>query len=90
MDEGEAQALLEATGVASDAEMTKLAGQTEGWPVGLYLAALALKAGVRRGGAGLAFSGDDRFVADYLHAELLAHLPAELVTFLTRTACWSG
>ena len=53
MDVGEARALLDATGVAlSDAEMTELAGQTEGWPVGLYLAALALKAGVRRGGPG--------------------------------------
>jgi LuxR family maltose regulon positive regulatory protein len=87
MDEGEARALLDATGVGlSDAEVTELAGRTEGWPVGLYLAALALKAGVPRGDAGLAFAGDDRFIADYLHAELLAHLPAELVTFLTRTA----
>jgi LuxR family transcriptional regulator, maltose regulon positive regulatory protein len=87
MDKDEAGALLDATGVGlSDAEVTQLAGRTEGWPVGLYLAALALKAGVPRGDAGLAFGGDDRFIADYLHAELLAHLPAELVAFLTRTA----
>jgi LuxR family maltose regulon positive regulatory protein len=88
MDQGEARALLDATGVGlSDAELAELAGRTEGWPVGLYLAALARKAGGPRGGeAGLAFAGDDRFIADYLHAELLAHLPAELVTFLTRTA----
>jgi LuxR family maltose regulon positive regulatory protein len=87
MDQGEARALLAATGVGlSDAETAELVGRTEGWPAGLYLAALALKAGVPKGGAGLAFSGDDRFIADYLHAELLAHLPPELVTFLTRTA----
>ena len=85
MDEREARALLEGAGVGlPDAEVAKLAGRTEGWPVGLYLAALALKAGGRQDGAG--FTGDDRFMADYLLSELLAHLPPELVEFLTRTA----
>jgi len=46
MDRREARALLEATGVGlSDADVTELLGRTEGWPVGLYLAALARKAG---------------------------------------------
>jgi LuxR family transcriptional regulator, maltose regulon positive regulatory protein len=85
MDEWEARALLEGAGVGlPDAEVAKLAGRTEGWPVGLYLAALALKAGGRQDGA--EFTGDDRFMADYLRSELLAHLPPELVEFLTRTA----
>jgi LuxR family transcriptional regulator, maltose regulon positive regulatory protein len=87
MDAREAGALLEAADVAlSDAEMTELIGRTEGWPVGLYLAALARKAGGRRRDAGARFSGEDRFVADYLYSELLAHLSPELVAFLTRTA----
>ena len=87
MDAREARALLEAADVAlSDAEMTELIGRTEGWPVGLYLATLARKAGGRRRDAGARFSGEDRFVADYLHSELLAHLSPELVAFLTRTA----
>jgi LuxR family transcriptional regulator, maltose regulon positive regulatory protein len=87
MDAREASALLEAADVElSDAEMTELIGRTEGWPVGLCLAALALKAGGSPGGTGLSFTGDDRFIADYLHAELLAQLPVELVTFLTRNA----
>jgi len=44
MDQREAMALLEATGVGfSDADVTELVGRTEGWPVGLYLAALARK-----------------------------------------------
>src|SRR5918993_2365764 len=54
MDRREGRALLEATGVGlSDADMTALVEQTEGWPVGLYLAALARKAGGprRNGGA---------------------------------------
>jgi LuxR family transcriptional regulator, maltose regulon positive regulatory protein len=69
-----------------DAELAELTRRAEGWPVALYLAALAHKAAGQQGNTGFAFTGDDRFLADYLHAELLAHLPAELGAFLTRTA----
>jgi LuxR family maltose regulon positive regulatory protein len=87
MDEQEAGALLEGAGVGlADAEVAELVGRTEGWPVGLYLAALALKAGGQQHHAGFGFTGDDRFLADYLRSELLARLSPELVTFLTRTA----
>jgi LuxR family transcriptional regulator, maltose regulon positive regulatory protein len=87
MDQQEAQALLEGAGVGlADAEVAELVGRTEGWPVGLYLAALALKAGGQQHPAGFGFTGDDRFMADYLRSELLAHLPPELLRFLTRTA----
>jgi LuxR family transcriptional regulator, maltose regulon positive regulatory protein len=87
MDQAEGRALLEATGAGlSDADRTELVARTEGWPVGLYLAALARKAGGTGDDAGFAFAGDDRFVADYLGSELLAQLSAELVLFLTRTA----
>jgi len=86
MDQQEAQALLEGAGVQlSPAEVAELTSRTEGWPVGLYLAALAYKAGGQHH-AGFGFTGDDRFMADYLRSELLAHLPPELVAFLTRTA----
>jgi LuxR family maltose regulon positive regulatory protein len=87
MGQEEATALLEAAGVElSDEDTTRLIGRTEGWPVGLYLAALACKAGGPRRNAGFAFTGDDRLMADYLHSELLAQLRPELVSFLTRTA----
>jgi LuxR family maltose regulon positive regulatory protein len=87
MGQQEARALLEGAGVQlAPAEVAELVGRTEGWPVGLYLAALARKAGLRQAATGVAFTGDDRFMADYLHSELLAHLPPELVVFLTRTA----
>ena len=83
----EGRALLDAAGVElTDAEMDQLLDRTEGWPVGLYLGALALKAGGAREQAGLSFSGDDRLMAEYLRTELLAHLSAAEVTFLTRTA----
>ena len=87
MDHQEARALLEGAGVGlDDAEVEELVLRTEGWPVGLYLAALAHKAGGPPRHAWAGFTGDDRFMADYLWSELLGHLPPERVTFLTRTA----
>jgi LuxR family transcriptional regulator, maltose regulon positive regulatory protein len=87
MDDQEARALLEGAGVAlDDAEVEELVARTEGWPVGLYLAALAHKAGGPRRHPWVGFTGDDRFMADYLWSELLGQLPPERVTFLTRTA----
>jgi LuxR family maltose regulon positive regulatory protein len=87
MNRHEAQALLQGAGVElADADVDELIGRTEGWPVGLYLAALALKAGGPRAALRPAFTGDDRFMADYLRSELLARLPQPRVTFLTRTA----
>jgi LuxR family transcriptional regulator, maltose regulon positive regulatory protein len=66
--------------------VAELTSRTEGWPVGLYLAALAMRAGGQQHHAGFGFTGDDRFMADYLRSELLAHLSPELMRFLTRTA----
>jgi LuxR family transcriptional regulator, maltose regulon positive regulatory protein len=87
MDHQEARALLEGAGVQlDDAEVDELIGRTEGWPVGLYLAALALKAGGPQATAGPPFTGNNRFMTDYLRSELLEQLPAERVAFLTRTA----
>ena len=43
--------------------------RTEGWPVGLYLAALIAR---DSDGEALTVSGDDRYVADYLYRESLS------------------
>jgi LuxR family maltose regulon positive regulatory protein len=88
MDQREGRALLRAAGVRlSCAEAAKLIRRTEGWPVGLYLAALALQApAASHASTGTAFGGNDRLVADYLWSELLSRLPPATVTFLTRTA----
>ncbi len=49
LDEQEAQVLLEAAGVELDAgEVSELTERTEGWPAGLYLAALSMQAGATR------------------------------------------
>jgi LuxR family transcriptional regulator, maltose regulon positive regulatory protein len=80
----EAGALLRSAGVELDrAAVDELTERTEGWPAGLYLAALSMQAG----GSGVStFSGDDRFVADYLRLELLSRMTDEEVRFLTHTS----
>ena len=57
--------------------------RTEGWPVGLYLAAVI--AHDDKGDA-LTVSGNDRYVADYLYRESLVRLPESIQRFLRRTA----
>jgi LuxR family transcriptional regulator, maltose regulon positive regulatory protein len=87
MDAAEARVLVEAVGVRlGDDDHDQLTERTEGWPVGLYLAALAIKAGGPEATAALRFSGDDRLMAEYLGAELLSRLSADEVSFLTRTS----
>ncbi len=87
MDDTEARALLAGAGVElGEAETADLIARTEGWPVGLYLAAIALKAGGSCGDTNFAFGGDDRHMADYLRAEFLARLSRGVVSFLTRTS----
>ena len=87
MDETEARQLLSAAGVdLPDVDVAELTEHTEGWPAGLYLAVLSIRArGLKAKGAAT-FSGSDRLVSDYLRSELLGHLDADDLRFLTRTA----
>ena len=57
--------------------------RTEGWPVGLYLAAVIARDSP---GEALTVSGDDRYVADYLYRESLMSLPENIQRFLRCTA----
>ena len=87
MSGGEAAALLRGAGVDAGAhDVDDLVERTEGWPAGLYLAALAMRAGSPRAEAGFSVTGDDRFVGDYLRAELLDRVSPSEVAFLTRTS----
>jgi LuxR family transcriptional regulator, maltose regulon positive regulatory protein len=85
MTRGEAALLLTGLGLRSR-DVDLLVQRTEGWPAGLYLAALSLQDQPDRDRALARFAGDDRLVADYLRDELLADLPRERVSFLTRTS----
>ena len=84
---GEAAALLRAAEVTvGDEDVAALHERTEGWPVGLYLAALYLREGGSVGTAAVSFGGDDRLVSEYLESELLARISGAHRTFLTRSA----
>ena len=82
----EARSLLVGAGLElADDRVDELVGSTEGWPAGLYLAALAINAGSRVE-SGFRFTGDDRFVGDYLRSEFLHRVSRADVSFLTRTS----
>jgi len=96
LDRREARILLAGTGLASDA-MEAVIESAEGWPVGVYLSAMALRSspGLLRGatpahsvpGPGaLAVIGNERVVVDYLRSELWADLDESTMRFLTRTS----
>jgi LuxR family maltose regulon positive regulatory protein len=83
----EAAALVRNTRVVlGEAEVAALHGQTEGWPAGLYLAALAIRAGGSLPDAAGSFCGDDRFITEYLESEFLSRISARDREFLIRTA----
>ena len=87
LDADGAHRLLRGAGVnVPKARSAELAEATEGWPVGLYLAALSLQAQSRSNVPAIRFSGDDRFVTDYVQSEFLSRLPRDRVRFLTRTS----
>jgi hypothetical protein len=67
-------------------EVDALVRRTEGWPAGLYLAALSLRGRDDLHSAVAGFGGDDRLVADYLRDEVLDLLDPDQLAFLERTA----
>jgi len=83
----EAASLLRAAEVVlGDEDMAELHRRSEGWAVGLYLAALYLREGGSPRGVAASFGGDDRFVSEYVEAEFLARISSSQRAFLTRTA----
>jgi LuxR family transcriptional regulator, maltose regulon positive regulatory protein len=87
LDEEQAGLLLEHAGVELEPdELTELTARTEGWPAGLYLAALSHKAGAVDARSESVLSGDDRYISEYFRSELLSRLPTADAQFLTRTS----
>ena len=80
---GAEQVFAEAHVDVSREVAAKVAGRTEGWPAGLYLAAMIAR---HDRDQGLSVSGEDRYVADYLYRESLMLLPKKTQRFLRRTA----
>ena len=83
-----AEFLRRTMGLELDAATVEaLEARTEGWVVGLQLAALALQEGRADAEAFVAgFTGDDRYVTDYLISEVLHHQPEAMGEFLRQTA----
>jgi LuxR family transcriptional regulator, maltose regulon positive regulatory protein len=69
-----------------DEDVLQLWQRTEGWLVGLQLAALALRTQTDLGAAVQAFSGSHRFLLDYLQEEILGREPLSTQRFLLQTA----
>jgi LuxR family transcriptional regulator, maltose regulon positive regulatory protein len=70
----------------SEAAVTALGDQTEGWVAGLQLAALSLKGQDDVGAFVEGFSGGHRYVLDYLTEEVLDRQPQKLRAFLLETS----
>ena len=84
LDADQARQVFSSTRVSLTAEAAaEVTARTEGWPVGLYLAAL-----IARDGSGdpTAITGVDRYVSDYLYREALGRQSEGLQRFLRRTA----
>jgi LuxR family maltose regulon positive regulatory protein len=82
-----AELLLAVAGIElSEPDLSQLIDRTEGWPAGLYLAAISLRdhpsphAFIRQ------FTGNNRFIVDFLAEEVLSRQPAEIQKFLARTS----
>jgi LuxR family transcriptional regulator, maltose regulon positive regulatory protein len=85
--EEEAGAALSEAGVnCSEEAVSGLVRRTEGWPAGIYLAALAILAAPDAARMADGIAGDDPFIVDYFRDELLAPESPETVRFLLRTA----
>jgi LuxR family maltose regulon positive regulatory protein len=87
LTKAEASLLLrDAQVLLGEDEVGELHQRTEGWPVGLYLAALCLREGGSLPRPAASFSGDDRLVSEYVESEFLARISPQERVFLTRTA----
>jgi LuxR family maltose regulon positive regulatory protein len=79
--------LNQAMGLAlSTADVEALEERTEGWAVGLQMAALSLAGRRDVGGFIEQFTGSHRFVLDYLTDEVLSRQPEAVRDFLLRTS----
>ncbi len=87
-DSGEADAFLNATlELGLDRwSLDTLEERTEGWPAGLYLAALSLRNKSDRARFVSEFAGSSRHIVDYLSAEVLDGLAPDDRTFLLATS----
>ena len=82
-----AEFLNQAMGLSLSAEdIAALEARTEGWIAGLQLAALSMQSHQDVGGFIQSFTGDHRYIVDYLVEEVLKRQPEPIRNFLLQTA----
>ena len=67
-------------------DVAALEARTEGWIAGLQLAALSMQGRQDISGFIAGFSGDDRYIVDYLVEEVLQRQPERVKSFLLQTS----
>lgn len=83
----EAGIVMRRAGLDLDFEAVQaLVSRTEGWPVGLYLGALSLRASADLPECPESVRGDDHLVAQYFHDEVLAAATPESLDFMLRSS----
>jgi len=70
----------------TDHDLEDLVVRTEGWPAGLYLAALSLRGHPSPAAFVRQFTGNNRFIVDFLVDDVLSKQSDEVRRFLTRTS----
>ena len=70
----------------AEPDLADLVARTEGWPTGVYLAALSLRGHPSPGAFVRQFAGENRFAIDFLAEEVLSRQPDEIQQFLVRTS----
>ncbi|HLO18621.1 MAG TPA: AAA family ATPase, partial [Anaerolineales bacterium] len=70
----------------SDAELSMLEASTEGWVAGLQMAGLSLQGKEDASAFIRSFSGENRYVLDFLFEEVFQRQPKEIQDFLLRTS----
>ncbi len=84
---GEAASLLREAGITlGHDDLAELHRRSEGWPAGLYLAALSLRSGGSDKDPTASFTGEHQLVSQYMETEFLARISPRQWVFLTRTA----
>ncbi|MET3808296.1 LuxR family maltose regulon positive regulatory protein [Nakamurella sp. UYEF19] len=85
---GEAAAYLnDVMGLAvTDLDIQTLEGRTEGWIAALQLAALSMQGRDDVASFIAGFTGDDRYIVDYLAEEVLSRQPEKVRQFLMQTS----
>jgi LuxR family transcriptional regulator, maltose regulon positive regulatory protein len=86
--EDEARLLLTAVSERdlSDHDVAMLTARTDGWAVGLQLAAISLRHQSDVRAAITSFAGSDRLIAEFLLEEVLEQLEPDIRTFLLQTS----